>query len=147
MDGGRTEISAWHARTLVEEHEEGACLFRVRARLRLSFVGTLRGVTLAVLGAGGMSASMFIYDPSVTLLVSAAAIAAIGARAAWQAMRATAALEAAITRVVTGAGLVRLPVSTTVATTTGQIVQPVLQPGIEPTRLQPTDTPVSEFGD
>ena len=143
-------IGRWgwlHVRTLVEEHEEGACLFRVRARLRLSFVGTLRGVTLAVLGAGGMSASMFIYDPSVTLMVSAAAIAAIGARAAWQAMRATAVLEAAITRVATAAGLVRLPVSTTVAATTGQTVQPVLQPGVEPTLLQPADTPVSEFGD
>ena len=49
-------IGRWgwlHIRTLVEEHEGGACLFRVRARLRPSFVGTLRGLTLAVLLAGG----------------------------------------------------------------------------------------------
>ena len=74
-------IGRWgwlHVGTLVEEHEHGACLFRVRARLRPSFAGTLRGVTLAVLVAGGMSASMFIYDPSVTLVVAVVAIAAIG---------------------------------------------------------------------
>ena len=75
-------IGRWgwlHVRTLVEEHEHGTCLFRMRARLRPSFVGTLQGVTLAVLMAGGMSASFFIYDLSVTVLVAAVAIAVIGA--------------------------------------------------------------------
>ena len=111
-------IGRWgwlHVRTLVEEHEGGSCLFRVRARLRPSFVGTLRGLTLAVVVAGGMSASVFLYRPAVTLLVSAVAIAAIGARAAWQATRAAAILDRAVTRVTTAAGLLRLPLSPAVA--------------------------------
>ena len=57
-------IGRWgwlHVRTLLEEHEGGACLFRVRARLRPSFVGTLRGLTLAVLLAAGIGASMALY--------------------------------------------------------------------------------------
>jgi hypothetical protein len=139
-------IGRWgwlHVRTLVEEHEHGACLFRVRARLRPSFAGTLRGVTLAVLVAGGMSASMFIYDPSVTLLVAAVAIAAIGARAAWQAIRATVVLDRAVTRVSTAAGLLRLPVSTTLKPTVEPAVEPTVKPTVEPT-LEPTVKPTVE---
>ena len=135
-------IGRWgwlHVRTLVEEHEQGACLFRIRARLRPSFVGTLQGVTLAVLMAGGMSAAMFIYDLSVTLLVAAAAIAAIGARAAWQAIRATAVLDRAVTRVCTAAGLLKLPVSPTLEpkaeataeATAGPTVEPVTEPAVK----------------
>ena len=132
-------IGRWgwlHVGTLVEEHEHGACLFRVRARLRPSFAGTLRGVTLAVLVACGMSASMFIYDPSVTLLVAAVAIAAIGARAAWQAIRATAVLGGAVTRVSTAAGLLRLPMSTT--------AEPAVEHAVEPTLRQSAETTVSD---
>jgi len=131
-------IGRWgwlHVRTLVEEHEHGACLFRIRARLRPSFVGTLRGATLAVLVAGGMSASMFLYDPSVTLLVSAIGIAGVGARAAWQAIRGAAVLDRALTRVTIAAGLLRLPMSATV------------EPTVEPTLRPSAETAVSEFGD
>jgi hypothetical protein len=150
---------------LVEEHEHGACLFRLRARLRPSFVGTLRGATLAVLVAGGMSASMFIYDPSVTLVVAAATIAVIGARAAWQAMRATAVLDQAVTRVTTAAGLVRLPVSPTLEpeaeATAGAGVEPTVEAGakhaggptapspvrhrVEPKPRRSAETTVSDF--
>jgi GT2 family glycosyltransferase len=104
-------IGRWgwlHVSTLVEEHEHGACLFRVRARLRPTFLGTLRGATLAVVAAGGMSASIFIYDPLVTLLVSAAGLAAIGAWAAWQVVRGVSVLDRAIERVASAAGLTRL---------------------------------------
>ena len=135
-------IGRWgwlHVRTLVEEHEHGACLFRIRARLRPSFVGTLRGVTLAVLVAGGMSASMFLYQPSVTLLVSAAAIAAIGARAAWQAIRGAVVLDRAVTRVSVAAGLLTLPISTT--------LEPTVERTIEPMFRRSAETAVSEFGD
>jgi len=97
-------------RTVVEEHEHGACLFRLRAWLRPSFTGTLRGGTLAVLGAIGMSASMFLCEPTVTVVVAAVAIAAIGARAAWQAIRAAAVLDRAVRRVARAAGLVELGV-------------------------------------
>ena len=137
-------IGRWgwlHVRTLVEEHEHGACLFRLRVRLRPSFVGTLSGATRAVLVAGGMSASMFIYDPSVTLGVAAATIAVIGARAAWQAMRATAVLDQAVTRVTTAAGLVRLPVSPTLEPE----AEATAGAGVEPKPRRSAETTVSDF--
>ena len=107
----------------------------MRARLRPSFVGTLRGLTLAVLGAGGMSASMFLYEPSVTLFVSALAIAAVGARATWQAIRGAALLDQAVIRVSIAAGLQRLPISAA--------VEPKVAPALRPS----AETAVSEFGD
>jgi len=137
-------IGRWgwlHVRTLVEEHEHGACLFRMRARLRPSFVGTLQGVTLAVLIAGSMSASIFIYDMSVTVWVAAVSIAAIGVRAAWQAMRATAVLDRAVTRVSTAAGLLKLPVSTMVE----PMAQVAVEPRVEPTPRRSAETTVSDL--
>jgi hypothetical protein len=95
----------------VEEHEHGACLWRVRTRLRLSFTGTLRGVALAVLVAGGMSASIFIYDPIETLVVSVIGVVAIGAWAAWQALRGAAVLDRAIERVAAAAKMTELTVT------------------------------------
>lgn len=128
---------AWlHVRTVVEEHEHGACLVRVRARLRPSFVGTLRGAVAAVLVAGGMSASVFIYDLSETVLVAAVAVAAIGARAAWQAIRGAAALEQAITRVTTGGGLVELPIPVATAQARARAVDPLL--------AAPAETPAAQ---
>jgi len=111
-------IGRWgwlHVRTLVEEHERGCCLFRARARLRPSFVGTLQGLTLAVLLAGGTSASMALYRPSVSVVVSVIAIAAIVARAAWQATRAAAVLDRAVGRVTTAAGMLPLPMPAALA--------------------------------
>ena len=98
-----------HVRTLIEEHKGGACLFRVRARLRPSFVGTLRGLTLAVLLAGGTGASLALYTPPVGVVVAAVATAAIAARVAWQATRAATVLDRALSHVTTAAGLHRLP--------------------------------------
>jgi len=102
-----------HVRTLVEEHEAGRCLFRVRARLRPSFLGTVRGTALAIMLAGGTSASVFLYRPSVGVVVSVAAIAAIAARTAWQATRATALLDRAVTRVATAARMIPFPLPAT----------------------------------
>jgi GT2 family glycosyltransferase len=152
-------IGRWgwlHVRTLVEEHEHGACLLRVRARLRPSIVGTLRGGTAAVVVAIGMSASVFIYDLSVTLLVAAVAIVAIGARAAWQAIRGAAVLDRAVTRVTTAAGLRELPIREEVAAVVAApasvaaapepatAVAPTgpVRPGDAPFR-RPTKTPVA----
>jgi hypothetical protein len=135
-------IGRWgwlHVRTLVEEHEHGACLFRVRARLRPSFVGTLRGVTLAVLAAGGMSASVFLYDLSVTLFVSAVVVAAIGARAAWQAIRAAVVLDQAVTSVSLSEGLIRLPISMASKTSVEAKVEPEIAPAAEPSVEPPLD--------
>jgi hypothetical protein len=100
-----------HVRTVLEEHEHGACLFRARTRLRPSFLGTLRGGTFAVVVAIGTSASMFIYDLYVTGVVAGVAIVAIGARAAWQAIRGSTVLDRALTRVATAAGMQRLGAS------------------------------------
>ena len=58
--------------TLVEEHERGCCLFRVRARLRPSFAGTVQGLTLAVLLAGATGVSMALYRPSASVVASIA---------------------------------------------------------------------------
>ena len=106
-------IGRWgwlHVRTLLEEHEGGACLFRVRARLRPSFVGTLRGLTLAALLAAGTGASMALYTPPVGVVVAAVASAAIAVRVAWQATRAAAVLNRALTHVTTASGLHPLPI-------------------------------------
>ena len=105
-------IGRWgwlHVRTLVEDHEGGASAFRVRARLRPSFVGTLRGLSLAVVLAVGTGASMALYTPSVGVVVAAAASAAIAARAAWQITRTATVLDRALAHVTTAAGLLRLP--------------------------------------
>jgi hypothetical protein len=105
-------IGRWgwlHLRTLVEDHERG-CLFRVRARLRPSFVGTLQGLTLAVLLAGATGVSMALYRPSASVVASGVAIGALALRAMWQAMRAAAVLDQAVARVTTAAGMLPLPV-------------------------------------
>jgi hypothetical protein len=100
-----------HLKTLMEEHEHGACMFRVRARLRPSLVGTLRGATLAVVVAIGTSASMFVYDRALTLAVAAAGVAGIGVWTALQAIRGAAVLDRAIGRVITEAGMVEFPLA------------------------------------
>ena len=82
-------------------------------------------------------------------LVATVAIVAIGARAAWQAIRATAVLDQAVTRVSTAAGLLRLPISTTLKPTVEPAVEPTIEPTVKPT-VEPTlrpsaETPVSDF--
>jgi len=132
-------IGKWgwlHVQTLVEEHAHGACLLRARCRLRPTFVGTLRGVTLAVVVVGGMSASVFIYDPVETLFVSAVGIAALGAWVAWQAVRGVSVLERAIERVTAAAGLSRLPGSAGASSAGGE---PTLDARTPPAPEAPTD--------
>jgi glycosyltransferase involved in cell wall biosynthesis len=130
-------IGRWgwlHLKTLVEEHERGACLFRVRARLRPSIIGTLRGATLAVLVAVSTSASMFLYDRAFTLVVAAVGVAAIGLWTALQAIRGAAVLDRAIGRVVTNAGMVGFPLSSDVAP---MLVREALVPSEAPSRAEP----------
>jgi hypothetical protein len=139
-------IGRWgwiHLKTLVEEHEQGACLFRVRARLRPSIVGTLRGATLAVLVAGSTSASMFLYDRAFTLVVAAVGVAAIGLWTALQAIRGAAVLDRAIGRVVTNAGMVELPLSPHVSPTlvrepSGSSEAPTRGEPVHPTSMDAT---------
>ena len=64
---------------------------------------------MAVIVAIGASASMFIYDLSVTLVVAAVAVVGIGARTAWQAIRGAAVLDRALSRVTSAVGMAKLP--------------------------------------
>jgi hypothetical protein len=111
-------IGRWgwlHVLTLVEEHERGCCLLRVRARLRPSFAGTVHGLALAVLLAGATGVSIALYRPSASVVASVFAIAALALRAMWQATRAAAVLDQAVARVTTAAGMLPLPVPPTLA--------------------------------
>ena len=69
----------------------------------------VQGLILAVLVAAGTSASMVLHGPSVSVVVSAMAMATIVLRAAWQATRAVAVLDRAVARVTTAAGMLPLP--------------------------------------
>jgi hypothetical protein len=102
-----------HVQTVMEEHEQGACLFRTRTRLRPSFMGTLRGATLAVVVAIGTSASMFRYDTALTLLVAAAGVAAIAAWTTWQAIRGVVVVDGAVDHVMRVGGLTEIGVRST----------------------------------
>ena len=118
---------AWlHTRSLVEDHEGGHCLLRVRARLRLSFVGTVRSSALALVLAGGTSTSMFLYQPSIGVGISVATIGVIVTRAVWQTIRVTALLSNAVTRVATAAGMMPLPLSRPVSTSARQSAKTTL---------------------
>ncbi len=104
-------IGRWgwlHVQTVLEEHEHGACLFRTRTRLRPSFMGTLRGATLAVVVAIGTSASMFRYDTTLTLLVAAVGVAGIAAWTTWQAIRGVVVVDGAVDHVTRVGGLTEI---------------------------------------
>ena len=97
-----------HVRVLVEEHAQGRCLFRVGTRLRLSVIGTLQALTLAVLLLGGSLATMSLHQPSGRLVLLLAATLLI-TRTAWQTARSTALLSRALARIASTAGMVALP--------------------------------------
>jgi hypothetical protein len=97
-----------HARTLVEEHARGRCLFRVSTRLRLSVRGALLALATTV-GLGFASlAAMSLHRPSGRI-VSAVALAVLVARTAWQATRTAAVVDRALLQTMQGAGLVPVP--------------------------------------
>jgi len=116
---------------LVEEHAGGACLCRVRTRLCPSFNGTLRGLALATVLAGGTAASLALYTPPAGVLVAALAGVGIATRTAWQTTRANAVLDRALTHVTTAAGLIRLPLSPEAAPTPPTTESPVPDLGNE----------------
>jgi hypothetical protein len=118
-----------HVRTLVEEHERGCCRFRVRARLRPSFTGTLHGLALAVLLAGATGVSIAFYRPSASIVASILAIVMLAVRAMWQATRAAAVLDQAVARVTTAAGMLPLPVPTAQAPQTTHSPETTLSRG------------------
>jgi hypothetical protein len=94
-----------HVHTLVEDHERGCALFRVRSRLRPSFAGSVQVLTLTLLLSAGTSAAMALSRPAMSLLMSLFGIGVIAARSAWQLTRASAALDWAVAHVTRGAGM------------------------------------------
>jgi GT2 family glycosyltransferase len=104
-------IGRWgwlRVQTVLEDHEKGRSLFRVRARLQPSVAGALQGLFLVALLAGGAGAATALNQPSTSVALAAVSAAAILARAAWQATRAVAVLDRAVSRVAAAAGLIRL---------------------------------------
>jgi GT2 family glycosyltransferase len=118
-----------HVETLVEEHERGGSLFRARARLRLGVGGVVQSLIVAMLVAGGTSASMVLTRPSLSVIVSAMALAAIGVRGAWQATRAVAILDRALARVTTAADMLPLPLPAARAARVSPSVETTLSGG------------------
>ena len=111
-------IGRWgwlQVRVLVEEHDKGRSLLRVGSSFRPSFIGTMQGLIIALVIAGGMSAAMALDRPSVSVVVSAVAIAAIAARAAWQVARSVAVLDRAVLRVTTAIGMLPVPLANALA--------------------------------
>jgi hypothetical protein len=125
-------IGRWgwlHVQTLLEEHDRGRSLLRVRARLQPSVAGTVRGLVLASLLAGGAGAAMALNIRSTGVALAAFAVAVIATRAAWQTTRAVAVLDRAVTRVAAAAGLMVLPAPTTPARVVGRSAETTLSEG------------------
>jgi hypothetical protein len=101
-----------HVLTLTEEHARGRCLFRVHTRLRLSLIGSVQALLIAVALAAGSVVAMSLHRPSGRIL-SVAALLLLGLRTAWQVTRASTVLDRALVRAVGEAGMSALPGSTT----------------------------------
>ncbi len=115
--------------TLLEEHERGRALFRVRGRLQPSMAGTLQGVLLAAILAGSAGAALALNRPSTSLALASLAILALVARAAWQVTRASAVLHRAVARVAAATGLVPLQAPTSPAPVVGRSAETTLSGG------------------
>lgn len=103
-------IGAWGwvlVRTLVEEHAEGRCLWRIAARLQPSVRGLVTAATLAVVLMGATSAAIALRWPAVSgAAIAGAALLLLSA--AWQTMRTIAVLDRGLARVAAQGGLVPL---------------------------------------
>ena len=119
--------------TLVEEHERGCALFRTRTRLRPSRAGVVQGILLAAIISAGTTASMMLHGPSLSVAVSAMALAALALRAAWQATRAVAVMDRAVARVTTAAGMLPLPLPAAQAARVGRSAKATADRSVEHT--------------
>jgi hypothetical protein len=99
-----------HVQALVEEHAKGKCLTRVRARLRVTFIGSLQAMTTAAVLTGATLAMMSMRV-DVGSALGGLAVLVVAARSAWQAVRTVAVFDRALARVVTDAGMIPLPQS------------------------------------
>ena len=116
--GGRIATSAWggrwgwlHVRTLIEEHAQGRCLFRVQTRLRLSLIGISQAVLSVLLLSAASLALMSLHRPSGRV-IAVLAFGLLATRTAWQITRGAAVLDRALVRAVHAAGMWALPART-----------------------------------
>jgi GT2 family glycosyltransferase len=94
-------------RTLVEEHAEGRCLWRVAARLQPSARGLVGALTLAVVMMVATSAAIALRWPWVSGAVVAGGVLLI-ASGAWQTMRSIGVLDRGLSRVAAHSDFVPL---------------------------------------
>jgi hypothetical protein len=104
-------VGGWgwlHVQALVEEHAKGACLMRVRSRLRVSFIGMFRGLAIIVGLIGAVFALKTVQVPSGGVLPGVL-LALLAFRVGWQATQGVAVFDRALARVVQDAGMMPLP--------------------------------------
>ncbi len=100
-----------HVRTLIEEHAQGRCLFRVQTRLRLSLIGISQAVLSVLLLSAASLALMSLHRPSGRV-IAVLAFGLLATRTAWQITRGAAVLDRALVRAVHAAGMWALPART-----------------------------------
>ena len=100
-----------HVRTLIEEHAQGRCLFRVQTRLRLSLIGIAQAVLAVLLLSAASVALMSLHRPSGRV-IAVLAFGLLATHTAWQITRGAAVLDRALVRAVHAAGMWALPART-----------------------------------
>ncbi len=112
LDGwGRLDV-----RSLIEEHAQGRCLWRIGTRLRLSFEGAIKTATLVFALLGATSAAVVLRWPLISDVTSIA-VALIFSRVLWKAGRTFALLDRGATRTAAALGLAAMGAPATPWTT------------------------------
>jgi sugar lactone lactonase YvrE len=97
------------ARVLLEEHGGSKVLFRVGTKLRPTLKGISLALTLALSAIGATSAAIFFKWPWLSV-PTAAFVAVIFTRAAWETTRVVAVMRRAVERATGAAEMIRVPV-------------------------------------
>ena len=97
-----------HVQALVEEHAQGKCLMRVRSRLRVSGIGTLQALTMALVLIGATLLLMSVHWRTGSAIGSLA-LSLLATRIAWQTTHAVAVFDRALARVIQTSGMISLP--------------------------------------
>jgi GT2 family glycosyltransferase len=97
-----------HVQALVEEHAKGKCLMRVRSRLRVSGIGTLQALTMAMVLIGATLGLMSVHWRTGSAIGSLALLL-LATRIAWQTTNSVAVFDRALARVIQTAGMISLP--------------------------------------
>jgi GT2 family glycosyltransferase/streptogramin lyase len=103
-------VGGWgrlHVRTLIEEHAAGRCLIRVGSRLQLTFEGFIKTAGLVAFLLFATAAAVVLERPVVRNIATAIVVLSFG-RAVWNAARALAVLDQALTRTAGVLGMTSL---------------------------------------